>query len=253
MVFNAGGVPRPGSTENPKGHYFDQVNLISEVKHKFDVDQVLKQGVTLDTYAQFLSFFPVQATVTHAADTTLDAFRTSVLIPRSRAHWFLVVNYYRPDTSGGGGGHFSPVFTRTMPRPTAWILDVSRSRSAGVGASRLLLAMQAASFRLPPGPGLRRSRLPGGVATRPVQRRSELVGSDDFTAAAVRELEDGVDHFPGTATGPVGNDAVVAPAGRAQKLSLAANGHCWARRPTQAWAASARCGPGPSRRTGGTS
>ena len=61
MVFNAGGVPRPGSTENPKGHYFDQVNLISEVKHKFDVDQVLKQGVTLDTYAQFLSFFPVQA------------------------------------------------------------------------------------------------------------------------------------------------------------------------------------------------
>ena len=58
MVFNAGGVPRPGSTENPKGHYFDQVNLISEVKHKFDVDKVLKQGVTLDTYAAVSQFFP---------------------------------------------------------------------------------------------------------------------------------------------------------------------------------------------------
>jgi hypothetical protein len=145
MVFNAGGVPRPGSTENPKGHYFDQVNLIDEVKDKFDVKKVLKSGVTLDTYAQFLSFFPVQATVTHAADTTLDAFRTSAIATLKTAHEFLVVNYFRPDVGQAGGGHFSPVAAYDAVTDRFLILDVTRGKypPAWVPASRLFSAMQA--------------------------------------------------------------------------------------------------------------
>ena len=145
MVFNAGGVPRPGSTENPNGHYFDQVNLINEVKGKFDVDKVLKQGVTLDTYGQFLSFFPVQATITHAADTTLDAFRTSAIATLETPHEFLVVNYYRPDVGQAGGGHFSPVAAYDAVTDRFLILDVTRGKypPAWVPASRLFTAMQA--------------------------------------------------------------------------------------------------------------
>jgi hypothetical protein len=145
MVFNAGGVPRPGSTENPKGHYFDQVNLINEVKGKFDVDKVLKSGVTLDTYAQFLSFFPVQATITHAADTTLDAFRTLAIATLKTPKEFLVVNYYRPDVGQAGGGHFSPVAAYDAVTDRFLILDVTRGKylPAWVPASRLFTAMQA--------------------------------------------------------------------------------------------------------------
>ena len=114
MVFNAGGVPRPGSTENPKGHYFDQVNLINEVKGKFDVDKVLKSGVTLDTYAQFLSFFPVQATITHAADTTLDAFRTlAIATLKTRKSFSLSTTIAR--MSGKRVAAISLRWPRTMP------------------------------------------------------------------------------------------------------------------------------------------
>jgi Phytochelatin synthase len=145
MVFNAGGVPRPGSTENPNGHYFDQVNLIDEVKHKFDVDKVLKQGVTLDNYGQFLSFFPVQATITHAADTTLDAFRTSAIATLETPHEYLVVNYYRPDVGQAGGGHFSPVAAYDAVTDRFLILDVTRGKypPAWVPATRLFSAMNA--------------------------------------------------------------------------------------------------------------
>jgi Phytochelatin synthase len=145
MVFNAGGVPRPGSTENPNGHYFDQVNLINEVKDKFDVGKVLKAGVTLDTYGQFLSFFPVQATITHAADTTLDAFRNLAIATLERPHEFLVVNYYRPDVGQAGGGHFSPVAAYDAVTDRFLILDVTRGKypPVWVPASRLFSAMQA--------------------------------------------------------------------------------------------------------------
>jgi hypothetical protein len=128
MVFNAGGVPRPASTENPNGHYFDQVNLITEVQNKFDVKKVLKEGMTLDEYGQFLSIFPVQAKVIHAADTTLDAFRTSAIATLESPHAFLVVNYYRPDVGQAGGGHFSPVGAYDAVTDRFLILDVTRGK-----------------------------------------------------------------------------------------------------------------------------
>ena len=146
MVFNAGGVPRPGSTENPGGHYFDQVNLIEKANKKgFDGGKVLKQGVTLDIYKQFLSYFPVQATVTHAADTTLDAFRTLAIATLQTPKEFLVVNYFRPDVGQAGGGHFSPVAAYDAVTDRFLILDVTRGKypPTWVPASRLFTAMQA--------------------------------------------------------------------------------------------------------------
>jgi Phytochelatin synthase len=146
MVFNAGGVPRPGSSEIPNGHYFDQVNLIEEAKkHEFDVDKILKSGMTLDNYKQFLSFFPVQATVTHAADTTLDAFRKLAIATLQTRDEFLVVNYNRPDFGQAGGGHYSPVAAYDAVTDRFLILDVARARypPTWVPASRLFTAMQA--------------------------------------------------------------------------------------------------------------
>ena len=146
MVFNAGGVPRPNSTENPGGHYFDQVNLIEEAEKKgFDGKTVAKEGMTLDTYKQFLGDFPVQATVTHAGDTTLDAFRTLAITTLQTRDEFLVVNYNRPDVGQTGGGHFSPVGAYDAATDRFLILDVTRGKHdpAWVPASRLFTAMQA--------------------------------------------------------------------------------------------------------------
>jgi Phytochelatin synthase len=146
IVFNAGGVPRPGSTENPGGNYFDQVNLIEEAKEKgFDGDRVLKEGMTLDTYGQFLSLFPVQATVTHASDTTLAAFRKLAISTLKTPKEFLVVNYFRPDVGEAGGGHFSPVAAYDAATDRFLILDVARGKypPTWVSASRLFTAMQA--------------------------------------------------------------------------------------------------------------
>ena len=119
MVFNAGGVPRPGSTENPKGHYFDQVNLINEVKNKFDVDKVLKQGVTLDTYGQFLSFFPCKPQSRTPPTPRWTRFVRRRL-PRSSARMSFSSSTTIARMSGKRAAAISLPWPRTMPRPTAF-------------------------------------------------------------------------------------------------------------------------------------
>ncbi len=101
--------------------------------------------MALDTYGQFLSFFPVQATVRHAADTTLDAFRTLTIATLESPKQFLVVNYYRPDVGQADGGHFSPVAAYDAVTDRFLILDVTRGKypPVWVPASRLFTAMQA--------------------------------------------------------------------------------------------------------------
>ena len=112
---------------------------------KFDVKRILKQGQTLDQYGQFLSFFPVRATVTHAGDTTLDAFRQTAIATLETPHEFLVVNYFRPDVGQAGGGHVSPVAAYDAETDRFLILDVTRGKypPVWVPATRLFAAMQA--------------------------------------------------------------------------------------------------------------
>ena len=101
--------------------------------------------MTLDEYGHFLSFFPVQATVTHAADTTLEAFRQLAIATLESPDEFLVVNYYRPDVGQAGGGHFSTVGAYDAVTDRFLILDVTRGKypPVWVPASRLFNAMQA--------------------------------------------------------------------------------------------------------------
>ena len=87
----------------------------------------------------------MQATVTHAGDTTLDSFRNSAIATLESPNEFLVVNYYRPDVGQAGGGHFSPVAAYDAVTDRFLILDVTRGKypPTWVAASRLFSAMQA--------------------------------------------------------------------------------------------------------------
>ena len=87
----------------------------------------------------------MQASVTHAADTTLDAFRTLAIATLQTPKEFLVVNYFRPDVGQAGGGHFSPVAAYDAVTDRFLILDVTRGKypPTRVPASRLFTAMQA--------------------------------------------------------------------------------------------------------------
>jgi hypothetical protein len=146
VVFNASGIPRPVSTADPKFHYFDQVNLITDrVKKVININEVLASGMTLDTYGRFLSCFPVQAKVTHAGDTTRSAFLQTAIRTLKSHHDFLVVNYFRPDVGQVGGGHYSPVAAYDAATDRFLILDVARYRypPVWVPATRLWNAMEA--------------------------------------------------------------------------------------------------------------
>ena len=145
MVFNAGGVPRPGSTENPKGHYFDQVNLIDEVKDKFDVKKVLKSGVTLDTCNLCQSFSRSTNGHSRSGRPVWTRFaRRRLPLSGSRVSSSLST-IFDPMSVQAGAGHISLVASSNAENDRFLTLDVTRGKypPAWVPASRLFSAMQA--------------------------------------------------------------------------------------------------------------
>src|SRR5688572_8223105 len=78
MVLNALGVPAPATPEFEPFNTFTQDNVFNpKTETVITQDLLARQGMTLDQIGQFLSTYPIKAEVHHAADSTLESFRSA--------------------------------------------------------------------------------------------------------------------------------------------------------------------------------
>jgi hypothetical protein len=144
MVLNAAGVPAPTTPEYQPYHVFTQDNLLDEHTDAVLPREVLaRQGMTLDQLGGLLSLHPLTIEVHHAADGSLDAFRTAARDYLAARNHFVIVNYLRKALGQQAGGHISPLAAYDAKEDRFLILDVARYKypPVWVKASDLFDAM----------------------------------------------------------------------------------------------------------------
>jgi hypothetical protein len=82
-------------------------------------------GMTLEQNGALLQAHGLDVTVTHAADSNLDSFRTVVQQNLATTGDYLLVNYSRQPLGEGGGGHFSPLGAYDAVSDEVLIMDVT--------------------------------------------------------------------------------------------------------------------------------
>ncbi len=126
IVLNTLEIPAPTSPEYQPYHTFTQDNVLDERTEGILPREVLmKQGMTLDQLGRLLELRPVEAEVRHAADGSLDEFRSAARkhLANGRA---VIVNYLRKAIGEERGGHISPLAAYDAQTDEFLILDVAR-------------------------------------------------------------------------------------------------------------------------------
>jgi Phytochelatin synthase len=144
MVLNALGVPAPAAPEFEPFRTFTQDNVLNERTEKIRPQEILaKKGMTLDQFGEIVGTYPVTADVRHAADSSLDEFRTSATQYLDAPDRHVVVNYLRDAIGQERGGHFSPLAAYDADSDRFLLLDVSRYKypPIWVAADALFAAM----------------------------------------------------------------------------------------------------------------
>ena len=144
MVLNALEVPAPTTPEYEPYRTFTQDNFLDERTEAVLPREVLmKQGMTLDEIGRLLALHPVEAEVHHAADSSLEGFRSAALEHLGREDRAVIVNYLRKAIGQERGGHISPLAAYDAETDQFLILDVARYKypPVWVGADELFAAM----------------------------------------------------------------------------------------------------------------
>lgn len=127
MVLNALQLPAPPVPEYDPYHTFTQDNFLGEqTEAVLPIETIAKQGMTLDQIGGLLGSQAVEVEVHHAADTTLDAFRTDARAYLGSEGRFVIANYLRKAIGQEKGGHISPLAAYDAETDRFLILDVSR-------------------------------------------------------------------------------------------------------------------------------
>jgi glutathione-S-conjugate glycine hydrolase len=144
MVLNAMQLPAPAVPEYDPYHTFTQDNFFNDRTEAILPREALAHhGMTLDQLGALLATQPVRVEIRHAADTTLDAFRSTAREYLGREGQFVIVNYLRKAIGQEKGGHISPLAAYDVETDRFLILDVSRYKypPVWVTASELFGAM----------------------------------------------------------------------------------------------------------------
>ncbi|MBN9027504.1 phytochelatin synthase family protein [Kaistia nematophila] len=144
MVLNAAGVPAPTVPEYEPYRTFTQDNLLdARTDAVVPRETILRQGMTLDQLGGVLALQPLDVTVKHAGDDSLDAFRTAARDHLAQPGQFVLVNYLRKALGQQTGGHISPLAAYDAEADRFLILDVARYKypPVWVTASDLFAAM----------------------------------------------------------------------------------------------------------------
>lgn len=144
MVFNSMQLPAPEVPEYAPFKTFTQDNVLdARTEAILPRETILQQGITLDQIGGLLSVQPVDVTVRHASDSTLDAFRSEAEAYLAKPRHFVLVNYLRKTIGQQTGGHFSPLAAYDRETDRFMILDVARYKypPVWVKAAELFAAM----------------------------------------------------------------------------------------------------------------
>ncbi len=127
MVFNAMALPAPAVPEYEPFKTFTQDNVLDEATEAvIPKATILKQGMTLDQLGAAIATKPVEASVRHAADSSLDTFRSEARDYLAQKGHFVIVNYLRKAMGQQTGGHISPLAAYDAEADRFLILDVAR-------------------------------------------------------------------------------------------------------------------------------
>jgi Phytochelatin synthase len=144
MVFNAMQLPAPEVPAYAPYRTFTQDNVLdARTEAILPRDTILKQGITLDQMGALLAVQPVNVTVRHASDSSLDSFRSEASSHLQQPGQFVLVNYFRNALGQQKGGHFSPLAAYDKDSDRFLILDVARYKypPVWVKAEELFAAM----------------------------------------------------------------------------------------------------------------
>lgn len=144
MVFNALQLPAPEVPEYAPYRTFTQDNIFNDATEAIlPRDTILKQGITLDQMGALLAVQPVEATVRHASDSSLDQFREEASSHLGQPGHFVLINYFRNALGQQKGGHFSPLAAYDKESDRFMIMDVARYKypPVWVKAEELFAAM----------------------------------------------------------------------------------------------------------------
>jgi len=128
MVLNALNIKAPLDKTYAPYRVFTQDNIfIPKVRQAINVENLYKEGLTLDDFGQLMQLFPVTVKVFHASDLSLLNFRKEAMHALHRTNTFIVVNIDR-SLYGKKGGHFSPLAAYDQKTDRFLIMDVARYR-----------------------------------------------------------------------------------------------------------------------------
>jgi hypothetical protein len=136
--------PEDGDVGAP---YFTQDNFWNE-RARGVLSPTMMPGITLDQLADLLQCHPATAHATHAADTTLEAFRAVAAKNLATPGDFLIVNYDRAGVGQETMGHISPLGAYNSKADKILLLDVARYKYPPVWAdtAALFAAMKTKDF-----------------------------------------------------------------------------------------------------------
>jgi hypothetical protein len=141
MVLNALELPAPAVPAFDPYRTFTQDNVLdARTKAVLPVEVIKKMGITLDQLGGLLAVQPVTVSVHHAADSSVETFRSQARDALAASGQFVIVNYLRKAIGQErGGAHFAACRLRCgvgpLPHPRRGALQIS----ARVGENRRTL------------------------------------------------------------------------------------------------------------------
>jgi hypothetical protein len=131
MVLNALKVQAPTTAKWDPYRSFNQENVFNEAATKVhSADHVSKGGMTIDQLADLLQCHPAKATVVHAKDSSVEAFRTEAAKNLATAGDFMIINWDRKGLGMETMGHISPLGAYHAKTDKMLIMDVARYKYA---------------------------------------------------------------------------------------------------------------------------
>jgi Phytochelatin synthase len=144
MILNAMELPAPAVPAFDPYRTFTQDNLLTaETEKIIPLATIKKQGITVDQLAGMVGTFAVNVTLTHAAESSVEKFRTDARNALASPGQFVIVNYLRKAIGQEKGGHISPLAAFDVETDRFLILDVARYKypPVWVKAADLFAAM----------------------------------------------------------------------------------------------------------------
>ena len=128
MVLNSLGIPAPEAPQYKPYRVFTQENFFSNEKTKkvLPAEVVSQKGMTLAQIGGLLASYNVKVNVYHAADTSIEKFRSLAAENLKQPGNFILINYLRKEIGQEKGGHISPLAAYNEQTDRFLILDVSR-------------------------------------------------------------------------------------------------------------------------------